>query len=45
MDNMFPAHNSSAKLSSDISGLADYVLVSVLDFSVTFVLVDFFFRK
>lgn len=43
MDNMFPAHNSSAKLPSDISALSDYVLVSVLDFSVTFVLVDLFF--
>lgn len=40
---MFPAHNSSAKLPSDISALSDYVLVSVLDFSVTFVLVDLFF--
>uniref|UniRef100_A0A0D9VDM7 ABC transporter domain-containing protein n=1 Tax=Leersia perrieri TaxID=77586 RepID=A0A0D9VDM7_9ORYZ len=26
MDNMIPAHNSSVKLSSDISALADYVL-------------------
>uniref|UniRef100_A0A0E0JX86 ABC transporter domain-containing protein n=1 Tax=Oryza punctata TaxID=4537 RepID=A0A0E0JX86_ORYPU len=31
MDNMFPAHNSSAKLPSDISVLADYVLAEADD--------------
>ncbi|EEE56545.1 hypothetical protein OsJ_05860 [Oryza sativa Japonica Group] len=31
MDNMFPAHNSSAKLPSDISALSDYVLAEADD--------------